>query len=643
MLFDLLHHLGPGWLARRMLWSAERRLGLLEYRMPRQAWKDFGIAAEAAAEWRSRAPKLPLSRLHRSDLAAHLEAWALECGHSPRAESDAQARGLYRIFSHDLVDAGRPPRWSENVISGGCVDPQRHWSHCRDDSQEDIKGVWELSRFSWVFPLVRAWVLDGDDRHVERFWTTVEDWKKHNPPNRGPNWMCGQEASLRLIALTFGLQAFRHHPATTEARILLTSRIAHATAERIAGHLKYALSQKNNHGISEAIGLMTAGVFWPTLPSAPSWRRQGLQALRSQVAELVGDDGGFSQHSTNYHRLFLQLLVWAELICRAAGSSLPADVRQKATAATDFLAELLEDDGTVPRYGADDGANLFPLSGTGYQDFRPAVGAALILFKGERLPAGPWDETALLLLGPMAASSAPGVRPAPNHPQSGVGVLRHPRGTAFFRAPAEFKHRPAQADQLHVSFRWDGEWIAADPGTYSYNSPDGLGALASATYHNVVTVNGRDPMRRFSRFLWLPWTSCTPMPEANGLRAEHDGYPGYRANRRVLVRPGGFVVIDRLSGLFAQSGRFNLRWHGLKRTGLEQLSIVCSTPSEQKYYTGDSPVGRAWHASHYGSKQAAWCREVTTSGANVVFVTSLGCAVRLERESVFIDGEEIAL
>ena len=608
-----------------------------------QAWTDFGLAATAAGEWRNRAPKIPLARLNRADLAAHLDDWSLQCGHSPSAESAALSRGFCRTFSHELVEVGCPPRWTQNVISGDSADPHCHWSHCRDDGVDDIKGVWELSRFSWVFPLVRAWVLDGDDRHVERFWTTVEDWKKHNPPNRGPNWMCGQEASLRLMALTFGLQAFRYHPATTDARILLVARIAHATAERIQGHMPYALSQKNNHGISEAIGLMTAGVFWPTLPEASTWRRQGLQALQAQVAELVADDGGFSQHSTNYHRLFLQLLVWAEIVCRAAGSTLPPAIRQKAVAATDFLADLLEDDGTVPRYGADDGANLFPLSGMGYQDFRPAVGAALVLFKGERLPAGPWDETALLLLGPLAASSAPSVRTVPNHSNSGVSVLRHHRGAAFFRAPAEFKHRPAQADQLHVSFRWDGEWIAEDPGTYSYNSPDGLGALASAVHHNVVTVNKLEPMRRAGRFLWLPWTTCVPLPEASGLRASHCGYAGYRTDRRVLVRPGGFVVIDRVSGLLAQSGRFHLRWHGRKRPGLEQLTIVCSETSEEQYFTGDSPDGRAWHSTHYGAKAPAWCREISAAGANVIFVTSLGCAVRLENESVFIDGEEVAL
>jgi len=643
VLLPLLHHLGPTWIAKRLLWSAERRLGLLEYRMPRQPWSAFGLTEEAAVIWRTRAPYLPLGRHHRADLSRHLEGWALERGHSPVAESDAFGRGFCRVFSGPLVEVGRPPRWTQNVLTGGSVDPLPHWSHCTDAGDEDVKGVWELSRFSWVFPLVRAWLIDGDARHIERFWTTVEDWKKQNPPNRGPQWMCGQEASFRLIALTFGLQAFRHHPATTDARLVLASRIAEATALRIEGHFHYALSQQNNHGIAEAIGLMTAGVFWPTLPRAADWRRRGRSALWQQVDDLIGPDGGFSQHSTNYHRLLLQLLVWAELTCRAAGSTLPAPVRRKAALATDFLATLMEEDGTVPRYGADDGADLFPLSGCPFEDFRPAVGTALALFKGERLPAGPWDESALLLFGPLAASAAPCIREPADFRDAGVAELRHGRGTLFFRAPTVFRTRPPHADQLHVSLRWDGEWIAEDPGSYSYNAPGGWEGFAGSRFHNVVTVGDQDSMRRVRRFLWLPWTVCSSRSSTDDLRASHLGFTGSKVQRRVMKVPNGFVIIDRVTGLLKQSERCTLRWHGRTREGLEQLTVACSAPSTEETVTALPEGGEGWHSTHYGSKNPSWCRRVTATGDNVTFVTALGCSLRLEATSFFIDGEEYPL
>lgn len=642
MLLPLLHHLGPAWIARRARWACERKLGLWEWRSPRRPWKDFAVGFDPAA-WRKSAPRLPIALLDRAYLAPQLEAWSVASGHTPVAEADAFARGYARVFSHQLVEVGRPDRWTRSVLTGHSTDPYGHWSRLRDAGSDDIKGVWELSRFSWAYALVRAWLRDGEDRHVELFWSTLDDWMVRNPPNRGPNWMCGQEASLRLIAATFAAHAFRDHPATTDERLTLVARLAAATARRIRFHFDYALSQKNNHGIAEAIGLQTAGTFWPMLAGASNWYREGKQALAEQCAELIGPDGGFSQHSTNYHRLLLQLLTWSEIVERSVRDTLPEAIRDQAIAATDFLASLMETDGTVPRYGADDGAQLFPLSGCAYDDFRPAVGAALAVFKGERLPAGAWDETAMLLLGPTAASAAPALRPDVDYPTAGVFTLRHPRGTLFFRAPQEFRTRPSHADQLHVSLRWDGEWIAEDPGSYSYNAPGGWDGLAGSRFHNLVTVGDHDCMGRFGRFLWLPWTVCQLRRQDDGLAAEHRGFSGFRSRRRIIKVPGGFVIIDRISGILGQRGEFILRWHGRSRAGLEQLTVACTAASQEEYVTALPDGGEGWHSTHYGSKEPSWCRRISATGRDVTFVTALGCSLRLEANSFFVDGEEYAL
>lgn len=605
-------------------------------------WKDFAVGFDPVA-WRKSAPRLPIALLDRAHLAPQLEAWSVESGATPVAESDAFARGHARVFSHQLVEVGRPDRWTRNVLTGRSVDPYGHWSRRTDAGADDIKGVWELSRFSWAYALVRAWLRDGEARHVELFWSTLEDWMARNPPNRGPNWMCGQEASLRLIAVTFALQAFRDHPATTDERLSLAARLAEATARRIRDHFAYALSQQNNHGIAEAIGLQTIGTFWPGLPDSAGAYRQGKAALTTQCAELIGPDGGFSQHSTNYHRLLLQLLTWSELVERSVRDTLPEAVRAKAILATDFLATLMETDGTVPRYGADDGAQLLPLSGCPYEDFRPAVGAALAVFKGERLPAGPWDETALLLLGPTAASAAPALRPDVDRPDAGVFTLGHARGALFFRAPTVFRTRPSHADQLHVSLRWDGEWITEDPGTYSYNAPGEWDGFAGSRFHNVVTVGDHDCMGRFGRFLWLPWTVCRLSRQDEGLAAEHHGFSGFKSRRRILQVANGFVIIDRLTGRLGQRGECVLRWHGRRRAGLEQLTVACSAPSTEEYVTALPDGGEGWHSTHYGSKEPSWCRRITATGRDVTFVTALGCSLRLEDDSFFVDGEEYAL
>ena len=78
----------------------------------------------------------------------------------------------------------------------------------------------------------------------------------------------------------------------------------------------YAISQKNNHGVSEATALWTLGVLFPNLKRANCWREKGTKILSNLCDELIYDDGGFSQHSANYHRLLLHLLAWTMVIGR---------------------------------------------------------------------------------------------------------------------------------------------------------------------------------------------------------------------------------------------------------------------------------------------------------------------------------------
>ncbi len=67
--------------------------------------------------------------------------------------------------------------------------------------------------FEWVPLLARAWKLCGDERYCAALNNWLLDWVTRNSANSGPNWKCGQEASIRTINLLLGarlLGAHRH-------------------------------------------------------------------------------------------------------------------------------------------------------------------------------------------------------------------------------------------------------------------------------------------------------------------------------------------------------------------------------------------------------------------------------------------------
>ncbi len=506
----------------------------------------------------------------------------------------------------------------------------KHWSEIGDAGEGDIKGVWELSRFGWAFGLVR----EGGEEATAVFWELFSDWVAENPPNLGANWMCGQEASIRLMAVVvaaerLGVPAEMNDP---------LARLIVATGRRVKANLGYALSQKNNHGVSECVGLLTAALLVPTHDEAAGWKRDGLAALEVQLTELVYADGAFSQHSLVYHRVLLSQLCWAALRLKAAGELEPAWLVAAGRRATAFLAAITDPaTGEAPLYGANDGADLLPLSACAFTDMRPAVQLGAAVFEGaRRFESGPWDETARWLVDGFDGLPSE-VTSLPKHwhaVHGGLFQLWHGADRLTLRCPARFEHRPSQADLGHVDVWLAGARVAIDGGSFSYNSQERFTALGTAREHNGITVDGREPMRKAMRFLYLPWpTGQTEDLGDAGLRYTPRLYPelGVAWNRSVRVRDGGgFVVEDIVSGA---AGHL-VRWHWRLAPGewildaargvIEAKAHSCRIRWTQlaglavDLVRADQQSAAGWESRHYGEATQA---------------TSLSLCARIGREA----------
>jgi len=383
--------------------------------------------------------------------------------------------------------------------------------------------------------------------------------------------MCGQECAVRALAWCFALHAFADDPATTPERAgrLLEMLAAHGT--RIEANLAFALSQKNNHGINEALGLWTLGLLFPGLHGAERWERRGRALLESEGLRQIYPDGSYVQHSLNYHRLILQSYAWALRLGDLAGHPFSPGLRERVGRAAHLLLALTDrESGRAPNYGSNDGSRLYVLDSCGFADQRSALGPALWLAEGRRaLPPGPWDEALLWLCGeePLAA---------PIHEPSsadlavddgGYYTLQAGASWAFIRC-ASYRDRPAQADLLHVDLWWRGSNVLGDPGTYSYDGPPPWNnGLAGTAVHNAPTVDGLDQMERGPRFLWLGWPrgrvrrrDSSPEGRRRLLEAEHDGFQGRLGiqHRRTLLAAGEnlWVIVDDLLG----DGTHDLSW-----------------------------------------------------------------------------------
>ncbi len=482
-------------------------------------------------------------------------------------EADEIAEGNVRLF-------GGPPVPLKLTFDH----PLQHWTVYERDPRmlhplysgvPDIKFLWEGARFGWVFTLGRAYRLTKDERYAEVFWQYAESFLDANPPYDGPHWMSAQEVAIRLMALIWASQVFAEARSSTPERVSRLSRSVAAHAARIPPTLIYARSQGNNHLLTEAAGLFTAGLALPEHPSAASWKALGWKWLNYGFCAQIDGYGEYAQHSTNYHRLMLQVALWGYALIRSQDAAyFPHPTSVALARSVHWLLALIDSTGRVPNLGANDGAYLFPLTSCPFDDFRPVVYAAARAFLNYDLPRGAWDELSAWFSIPF---ESPKYVQLPRY----VGDQIYGKDSwAYFRT-AQFSSRPSHADQLHLDLWWRGLNVAKDAGTYLYNAlPPWDNSLASAFVHNTITLNGRDQMSRAGRFLYLDWFNAyrkSTIPSEEGIlqnvSGRHYGYKsrGVRHTRRITAfADGRWQVADEMLALRLpwQFGllRFRLHW-----------------------------------------------------------------------------------
>ena len=189
----------------------------------------------------------------------------------------------------------------------------------------------------------------------------------------------------------------------------------------------------------------------------------------------------------------------------------------------------------------------------------------------------------------------------------------------FLRCPTHFRHRPSQADLLHVDIEWQNQPIAIDAGTYSYNTTGKLkGGLGEAAVHNTLTVDGAEPMAKVGRFLYLPWPIGFAEWRDDGTRfqAAHTGWKklGVEHARNVRFREGNEISVeDVVQGL----GNHAVRVHWLLADWPYELReresrLILQTPlgkiavswqagdgAKVTLVRADPESARGWRSPHY--------------------------------------------
>ena len=293
------------------------------------------------------------------------------------SEANLLKSGRNRFFASEIKFVDSPPKWRQ--WNEKCYN--LHWSKVAINVIEgqDIKKTWELSRFHWMPLFAAAFLASKEKSYILVLNDWFSDWAKSNIPNAGVNWVNGQEISIRLINIVNASFLLGIQKANVTSTLLNTLEIH---CQRIMCTLDYALSQDNNHGISESAALYIAGNWLKTFCSDKKrikrgelFSEVGRKTLERLSVRLIAEDGGFSMASFSYHRSVLDTFSIVEFWRRELNLTRfsPAYYNRVSRLAK-FLFQVHDiDSGDVPNIGANDGSLLYLLALPKYRDFRPSI------------------------------------------------------------------------------------------------------------------------------------------------------------------------------------------------------------------------------------------------------------------------------
>ncbi len=499
-----------------------------------------------------------LFRINEADLVAATDRErALERAERVLAGEYQAYRSTWKPLPAD------PVAWLEHPKTGSAVAAGKPWwevSHF-DHAFGDIKDLWEPARFAWLYDLVRAYVITSDDRYSRAALKHIANWAASSPPFQGPHWSCGQESTIRAVALLYAEAAFAGAPSMNAAARRCIRDVLAATGERIADAIGYAVSQRNNHAISEATGLVLLGSrLLGDHPEAERWLEDGHELLERLIPEQFESDGWYVQHSFTYQRLALEQCVLAERGLRAVGRNLSGAAVTRLLAAADLLVLVMDPEtGIVPNHGGSDGAFIHPVTLAAYRDFRPLLSEVSATWRHSVPNNVSLDEEVLAWLNLPPPPRRDAVQDGVWSGASGWAVARKGSIHVFLRA-GRYSSRPGHIDPLQTDIRFGRHEIVVDPGTYAYLAPaPWRNGLAGASVHNGPLLDDREPGTRGPRFLWYSWPEADVVEtlettDAYVIVAEQPG----QVRRHVTVTAHAVEIRDTV--LSKKAEKMRVRW-----------------------------------------------------------------------------------
>lgn len=418
--------------------------------------------------------------------------------------------GKLPYFNYHYFEIPETNRWHIHPLTRYHYPNNIYYFNINDFAEEqDIKYVWEASRFCYVYDIIR-YDYHFQENQFDFIFKEITSWIQDNPLNYGPNYMSGQEVAIRLLNWCFCIHYYANEIANNEALWQKVMCSVYEQLKHIDANLFF--SQKfvrNNHLISEATCLFVYSLLFPTLPESAKWQIKSKQILEQEAQFQIFNDGSYLQYSMNYHRVIIQLYNWVLKIGNLNKVKFSDDFISQIKKTLQFLVQNTDPvSGYTPNYGANDGSLIFPLNNNDYRDFRPQL-QSLAHTLNLNVYSEVFEDTCWINNKCDFNFNETLFQQKINQFNTGGYYNFSDAETFTFIRCGSHIRRPSQADNLHIDLWYQSQNIMRDGGTYVYNGDAALREYFFGTQsHNTIKIGASNQMLKGSRFIWHFWSKA---------------------------------------------------------------------------------------------------------------------------------------
>lgn len=390
-------------------------------------------------------------------------------------------------------------RWNPNEY----YTPQwKYLDYIHKGIYADVKVPWELSRFQHLVTLGKAYWYTDDEKYAQEFVNQIENWIKNNTVEFGVNWACTMDVAIRAVNWIWGYYFFQNSGTLTlEFRIkFFKSLFLHG--QHIINNLE--LETRNNHYLSNVVGLVYLGIFFKDTLEGNKWLEKGFSSLKEEMDFQVFDDGVNFESSIGYHRLSTELFISATLLSMINDFKFPNWYFKRLEKMIEFVIYYTKPDGSSPQIGDSDDGRLHILSDYGNWnklDHRYLISIGAYLFgKHDFISYYPeFNEESFWILGGKQKDYKKVMKKDINSksfPEGGYQIMRENDHYMIIdcsspqdKSPKVHRHNSALSFDLFAY----GKSFIVDPGSYIYTADKKMRNLFRSTkYHNVIRVDQQE-------------------------------------------------------------------------------------------------------------------------------------------------------